>query len=113
MKAKTILLTFLSLALCAAAAAQELRGTVRDAEGQPLVGAAVYWAGTTVGASTDATGAFQLHRVKNYDKLVAAYLGYLNDTLQVAAGEPRAEFALQSEGVALDDVVVEGTLSGN
>ncbi len=113
MKAKTILLTFLSLALCVAAAAQELRGTVRDAEGQPLVGAAVYWAGTTVGASTDATGAFQLHRVKNYDKLVAAYLGYLNDTLQVAAGEPRAEFALQSEGVALDDVVVEGTLSGN
>ncbi len=113
MKIKTFILSFLSLAVCGAVAAQELRGTVRDAEGQPLVGAAVYWAGTNVGASTDATGAFQLHRVKNYNKLVATYLGYLNDTLQVAAGTPRVEFALQNEGVALDDVVIEGTLSGN
>lgn len=53
MKIKTFILSFLSLAVCGAVAAQELRGTVRDAEGQPLVGAAVYWAGTNVGASTD------------------------------------------------------------
>ena len=50
MKIKTFILSFLSLAVCGAVAAQELRGTVRDAEGQPLVGAAVYWAGTNVGA---------------------------------------------------------------
>ena len=36
--------------------AQDLRGVVRDADNQPLVGASVYWAGTTVGASTDAQG---------------------------------------------------------
>ena len=93
--------------------AQDLRGTVRDAEGQPLVGASVYWAGTNIGASTDAAGAFQLHRVKNRDRLVASYLGCVNDTLQVSAEAPRVEFALQSEGVALDDVVIEGNLSGN
>ena len=113
MKIRNIILS-ISVSLSAAAVqAQDLRGTVRDAEGQPLVGAAVYWAGTNVGATADAEGAFQLHRVKNYDKLVASYLGYLNDTLQVAAGTARADFALQSEGVALDDVVIEGTLSGN
>ncbi len=113
MKIKIFVFTFSSLVTCAAASAQEMRGTVRDAEGQPLVGASVYWAGTNIGASTDATGAFQLHRVKNHDLLVASYLGYVNDTLQLVAGVNRAEFTLQSEGVALDDVVIEGNLSGN
>ncbi|MDE6445401.1 MAG: TonB-dependent receptor [Alistipes sp.] len=113
MKIKTIVSIVSALALGAAVQAQEVRGVVRDAEGQPLVGASVYWAGTTVGASTDAVGAYHLHRVKNYDSLVASYLGYVNDTLRIAPGAERAEFALRSEGVELDDVVIEGTLSGN
>lgn len=93
--------------------AQELQGTVCDAEKQPLIGAAVYWAGTTVGASADVDGRFRLHRVKGYDKLVATYLGYINDTLQIAPGVDRADFTLQSEGLALESVTVEGALSGN
>lgn len=91
----------------------DLRGVYRDADNQPLVGASVYWEGTTIGASTDAQGAFLLHRVKGYDNLVASYLGYVNDTLRVAGGAERIEFTLASEGVALEDVVVEGNLSGN
>ena len=86
---------------------------VRDADNQPLVGASVYWAGTTVGASTDAQGAFLLHRVKGYDRLVASYLGYVNDTLRIDAAASRAEFTLRAEGVELEGVVVEGALSGN
>lgn len=113
MKIKTIILSVSALICSAVVSAQDLRGTVRDAEGQPLVGASVYWAGTNIGASTDTEGAFQLHRVRNYDHLVASYLGYVNDTLRVVAGADRVEFALQSEGVALDDVVIEGNLSGN
>ena len=93
--------------------AQDLRGVVRDADNQPLVGASVYWAGTTVGASTDAQGAFLLHRVKGYDRLVASYLGYVNDTLRLDAAASRAEFTLRAEGVELEGVVVEGALSGN
>lgn len=93
--------------------AQDLRGVVRDADNQPLVGASVYWAGTTVGASTDAEGAFLLHRVKGYDRLVTSYLGYVNDTLRLDAAASRAEFTLRAEGVELEGVVVEGTLSGN
>ena len=93
--------------------AQDLRGVVRDADNQPLVGASVYWAGTTVGASTDAQGAFLLHRVKGYDRLVASYLGYVNDTLRIDAAASRAEFTLRAEGVELEGVVVEGALSGN
>lgn len=93
--------------------AQELRGTVRDTDNQPLVGASVYWAGTTIGASTDAEGAFRLHRVKGYDRLVASYLGYVNDTLRLETGVDRIGFALRSEGVALESVTIEGNQSGN
>ena len=93
--------------------AQDIRGAVRDADDRPLAGAAVYWAGTTVGASTDAEGAFLLHRVKGYDRLVASYLGYVNDTLRIDEAVQRADFALRAEGVELEGVVVEGNLSGN
>ena len=80
---KITVFSFFALAACGSLRAQDLRGVVRDAENQPLVGASVYWAGTTIGASTDAQGAFLLHRVKGYDKLVASYLGFVNDTLDV------------------------------
>ena len=113
MKINKIILSVSSLAVCGTLCAQDLRGVVRDADNQPLVGASVYWEGTTIGASTDAQGAFLLHRVKGYDNLVASYLGYVNDTLRVAGGAERIEFTLASEGVALEDVVVEGNLSGN
>ena len=93
--------------------AQDIRGAARDADDRPLAGASVYWAGTTVGASTDAEGAFLLHRVKGYDRLVASYLGYVNDTLRIDEAVQRADFALRAEGVELEGVVVEGNLSGN
>ena len=77
---KILVLSVSALAVCGTLSAQDLRGVVRDAENQPLVGASVYWAETTIGASTSATGAYTVHRVKNYDRLVASYLGYVNGT---------------------------------
>lgn len=110
---KVLFFTLITLLACGTLHAQELRGTVRDTDNQPLVGASVYWAGTTIGASTDAEGAFRLHRVKGYDRLVAAYLGYVNDTLRLETGVDRVGFALRSEGVALESVTIEGNQSGN
>lgn len=110
---KILVLSVSALAVCGTLSAQDLRGVVRDADNQPLVGASVYWEGTTIGASTDAEGAFLLHRVKGYDNLVASYLGFVNDTLRVENGAERIEFALKADGVELEDVVVEGNLSGN
>ena len=110
---KILVLSVSALAVCGTLSAQDLRGVVRDADNQPLVGASVYWEGTTIGASTDAEGAFLLHRVKGYDNLVASYLGFVNDTLHVANGAERIEFALRADGVELEDVVVEGNLSVN
>ncbi len=110
---ETILACLLALFIGSNLRAQELQGTVCDTEKQPLVGAAVYWAGTTVGASADVDGRFRLHRVKGYDRLVATYLGYVNDTLQIAPGVERAEFAQQAEDVAMECVTIEGNLTGH
>ena len=93
--------------------AQNLSGKVTDASGEPLIGASVYWAGTTVGGSTDTEGNYIIYRVKGHDRLVAAYLGCTNDTLQVADGVERLDFQLEADGVAVEDVVIEGTQSGN
>ncbi|MDE6857231.1 MAG: TonB-dependent receptor, partial [Alistipes sp.] len=95
------------------AAAQDVRGVVRGAGDEPLLGASVYWAGTTVGASTDGNGAFAVHRVKGYDRLVAAYVGYVNDTIRVDAGLSHVDFRLSDEGIEIESVIVEGSQSGN
>ena len=109
---KSVISIILSIFAVVTVAAQDLTGVVRDAAGNPMTGAAVYWADTNVGASTNLEGAFRLHRVKGYDKLVATFLGYQNDTLTVASSAQRVEFTLR-EGVELESVVVEGSLGGN
>ena len=60
-------------------------GTVLDDKGEPLVGANVYWAGTTVGVATDLDGRFQLEPVKSTNLLVTSFMGFHNDTTAVTA----------------------------
>ena len=58
-------------------------GTVLDDKGEPLVGANVYWAGTTVGVATDLDGRFKLEPVKSTNLLVTSFMGFHNDTTAV------------------------------
>ena len=89
--------------------AQNITGKVVDVQGRPLPGASVYWADTSVGAATDLEGKFSLYRVKGNDALVATFLGYTNDTIRVEQKVREVEFRL-AEGVAVDAVVVDGSL---
>ncbi len=107
---------FITLVLSCAtlyANGQNLSGVVRDTEGEPLIGASVYWAGTTVGAATDLEGRYSLNRVKGYNKLVAAYVGYVNDTINIEGGVSLVDFMLDTEGIEIEGVVVESRQSGN
>lgn len=113
MKIKLMILLMALAIMPVSLTAQNLTGKVTDASGEPLIGASVYWAGTTVGGSTDMEGNYIIYRVKGHDRLVAAYLGFTNDTLQVADGVERLDFQLEADGVAVEDVVIEGTQSGN
>ena len=63
-----------------------LRGTVGETvtnKRVPLVGANVYWLGTTTGASTDSLGRFALPVVDSVRRLVVSYVGYQSDTLTI------------------------------
>lgn len=74
-------------ALSVAADAAPVRGVVLDDSGQPLVGANVYWAGTTTGVATDTAGLFTLSPVHGTRMLVSSYLGYHNDTTEVRGSQ--------------------------
>lgn len=72
----------------------------------PLVGANVYWLGTTKGAVTDANGEFKI-RWNEVGRLVASFIGYQADTLDVDADETFVQFTLVS-GEQLGEVSVAG-----
>ena len=84
MRKKVILVVLLMFAICAGAYAHAW-GTVLDDKGEPLVGANVYWAGTTVGVATDIDGRFQLESVQSTNLLVTSFMGFHNDTTEVTA----------------------------
>lgn len=79
---KIVLILSLVWFVCASGYAHAW-GTVLDDKGYPLVGANVYWAGTTVGVATDLDGRFQLEPVKSTNLLVTSFMGFHNDTTEV------------------------------
>lgn len=104
-------LVFFVASAFGAARAQNVKGVVYGADtDEPLIGASVYWAGTTVGTGADAEGNYTIHRVKGYDMLVAGFVGYTSDTIRVESGVERVDFRLSNDGVELEEVVVNSTL---
>ncbi len=86
-------------------------GTVYEVAGSPpqkvpLTGANLYWAGTTLGVTTDSGGHFSIPRSTQSNRLVVSFVGYLNDTLKVGS-EGEVEFVLRS-AQSLDEVIVQG-----
>ena len=80
---KKIILIVLFVALPWVWAEAHAWGTVLDDKGYPLVGANVYWAGTTIGVATDLDGRFKLEPTEKTNLLVTSFMGYHNDTTEV------------------------------
>ena len=109
---KKSLITLFAALAAVTVSAQDITGRVLDAAGNPLPGASVYWADTNVGEAADMNGNFRVHRVKDYNNLVGSFLGYTNDTILVDKTTTEVIFNL-AEGVAVESVIVEGTMRGN
>ena len=108
---KTTRLLITSIALAASSAASAYHGTVRDIDGGVLPGAAVYWAGTRIGTTTDSLGHYNLHAVKGHNHLVASFVGLNPDTVTVSADV--VDFVLGAGKAMLNEVVVEGAQRGS
>ena len=90
-----------------------VKGTITDASGVPLIGAAVSVQGTTVGTVTDMDGSFSLAVPDDIEDpvLVVTYIGF--ETQEVALNN-RTEITivLQENTMQLDEVVVIGYGTG-
>ncbi|MBQ9296768.1 MAG: TonB-dependent receptor [Paludibacteraceae bacterium] len=96
----------------------QITGVVLDENGNPMIGANVYWAGAGVGVATDMDGQFSLMPVKKslYTAsrkggeqepprlLVASFVGYHNDTVEVKDRTPLT-IVLIPEAI-LDEVTI-------
>ena len=104
---KRCLFTFAMMCLCAMMWAQiDVRGTVKDDSGEPIIGASVVIQGTTEGTVTDFDGNFVL-RAAQGAKLTVSYVGYKSSVITVQNASP-LEITLSEDTEVLDDVVVIG-----
>ena len=79
---------------------RNIRGKViEDHEGHksPLIGANVYWVGTTTGTATNEAGEFKLRRQPENSMLVVSFIGYKSDTINVS-GEKVITILLEEAG---------------
>ena len=83
-----------------------ISGTVRDGKGDPVAGASVVVKGSTVGATTDATGSYTLSAPAEAT-LVFSFLG-LATVEEAVGGRGRIDATLSESDQSLDEVVVVG-----
>ena len=92
---------------CATAFAQQVKGTVVDASGQPVIGAAVLVEGTSIGTTVDMDGTFTFSEALPSDAvLTVSSIGY--KTVKVPVGAGNLTIVLEEDSQMLDDVVVVG-----
>ena len=82
-----------------------VKGLVKDAKGEAVIGASIMIKGTTVGTSADIDGAFSLQVADENAVLSISFLGY--ETVELPVGNRMMfEVVLQEESLAVDAVVV-------
>lgn len=85
-------------------AQSKVSGTVKDANGEPLIGVSVMEVGTNNGAVTDINGNYTLN-VKPGAKLKLSYIGFTSKTIKASGN---SQIVLDDDNTALNEVVVVG-----
>ena len=92
---------------CANAFAQQVKGTVKDSAGDPVIGAAVMVEGTSIGTTVDLDGNFVLTEAIPSDAvLVVTSIGY--KTARVPVGGGSFNIVLEEDTTLLEETVVIG-----
>ena len=82
------------------------KGTVKDASGEPIIGATIRIDGKTGGTVTDLDGNFVLNNLAKGAKLTITYVGYKSQTI-TWNGTP-LDITLQDDANVLEETVVIG-----
>ena len=92
---------------CANAFAQQVKGTVKDASGEPVIGAAVIVDGTSIGTTVDYDGNFVISESVPSDAvLVVSSIGY--KTARIPVGGGSLNIVLEEDTTMLEETVVVG-----
>lgn len=85
---------------------RKINGTVKDQNGEPVIGANVSVKGTTIGVITDIDGNFILNVPENAI-IQFSYIGYVPQELRLD-GKNRLDVVLKEDLQSLDEIVVVG-----
>lgn len=107
LKTLLTLLAFLTGTAVMSAQSLTVTGTVSDAAGFPLPGAAVFVSGTSNGSITDPDGRYELKGVARDASLTVDILGYKSQTVGVG-GRAVINFTLEEDSMMLEETVVVG-----
>lgn len=95
---------FMSFALAIQAQNTTVKGTIKDATGEPVIGATVKVKGSTMGVITDIDGNYTIDCPSNAT-LEISYIGSKTQIVKVG-GKNTIDVTLQDESQAIDEVVV-------
>ena len=106
LKSLGLLFLLCLLPVWALAQTKTVKGVVKDAAGQTVIGASVLQKGTTNGTITDFEGSFTLE-VPSDAVLTISFVGYKSQEISVA-GKTSLEVTLEEDAQMLDNVIVVG-----
>ena len=101
-----VLLLFISSSLFSQNS--EIKGTILDEDNIPLMGANVFWQGTSIGTTSDENGKFILKTTPDTNSLLISYIGFKTQKIEVTSST-----SLQIKLVALttlNEVTVSKTV---
>ena len=103
---KALLASLMSMTAFCAYAQKTVTGTVKDANGEPMIGVTVMVDGKA-GAITDLDGNFSIPNATSSTQLKITYIGYKDQTVEVG-NQSRLNIVMQEDNQALDEIVVVG-----
>ena len=104
---RALFLVFCLFSFSVFAQNRTVRGTVKDASGEPLIGVTVQIQGTSSGTVTDMDGRFGLENVPANAVLDFSYVGMQPQSVAVN-GRSTIDITMREDVAALDEVVVVG-----
>lgn len=88
---------------------RNIRGSIKDSSGDPLIGASIMVKGTNLGFLTDVDGNYEMKGVSFPATIVVSYLGYEDIVIEMTGKEKLPfDIVLDNSQNILDDVVVVG-----
>ncbi len=109
---KHTVLTLVMMVIAANCFSKNISGIVTEKDGTPIIGASVYWEGTSEGQSTDINGKFSLPANDKSSILVIKFLGYTDQILNVKPNDNNLKIVLLPDEKTLNEVEVAAKAPG-